>query len=243
MAIPMFLAMTGTEMQEIHKNPTNTAWMACHFSPYGTGLSNRPDTLPPQAMLILNDRTPVCGHDPALIAQQLTECVTDLDCRAVLLDFQRKGEPETAAIVDTIVQTCPCPVAVSDGYAENLNCPVFLPPVPPNIPLAEHLAPWKGREIWLEIALDGLEITVTSDGTHTTALSLPQPGMPVHREATLHCHYDMTIGEDFIRFQLFRTPEDVDALIKDAERFGVTHTVGLYQEFSNYHIPYKKPLR
>ena len=73
MAIPLYLAMTAREFRICKTVPANMAWMACHFSPYGTGLSNLPTSLPPGSMIILNDRTPICGHDPELIAAQLKE--------------------------------------------------------------------------------------------------------------------------------------------------------------------------
>jgi hypothetical protein len=69
------------------------AWMACHFSPYGTGLSNLPPNLPANAMVILNDRTPIHGHDSKEILCQLN----NLTPHCLLLDFQRQAVEETAA--------------------------------------------------------------------------------------------------------------------------------------------------
>lgn len=233
MAIPMFLAMTGAEWQANQDITARIAWMACHFSPYGTGLSNRPKSLPPRSLLILNDRTPVWGHDPELIARQLAKTVTELDCQAVLLDFQRPQMRETLEIVNAISQRVPCPVAVTEFYAEGLDCPVFLSPVPPNISLGQHLAPWKGREIWLELALDGMEISVTSEGPRFTPLPLSEPESAVHRDEELLCHYDIAVLPERIRFRLGRTPEDIAALLSAAEEQGVTCAVGLFQELGH----------
>ena len=52
MAIRPFLAMTAAEIQGTETLPPKTAWMACHFSPYSTGLSNLPKALPPGLSLI-----------------------------------------------------------------------------------------------------------------------------------------------------------------------------------------------
>ena len=71
MTLPMHLAMTAAELACCDSLPSHPAWMACHFSPYGTGLSNLPEHLPEGALLILNDRTPVFGHDPQVICAQL----------------------------------------------------------------------------------------------------------------------------------------------------------------------------
>ena len=48
MAITPFLAMTAAEFRKKEDLPDKIAWMACHFSPYGLGLSNLPQRLPPR---------------------------------------------------------------------------------------------------------------------------------------------------------------------------------------------------
>ena len=73
MGISHYLAMTAEEIATTDILPEHTAYMACHFSPYGTGLTNIPESLPKNAILILNDRIPFCGHDKALIAKQLAQ--------------------------------------------------------------------------------------------------------------------------------------------------------------------------
>ena len=233
MAIPMFLAITGAEWGENRTKPEKIAWMACHFSPYGTGLSNCPTELPTGSMIILNDRTPICGHDPERIAQQLSQIVQELNCCAVLLDFQRPDEPDTDAVIDAIWENCRCPVGVTEYYARNRNCPVFLSPVPLNVPVAKHFDPWKGREIWLDIAMDAMEITITKDGTRTAPLPDPEPWSEDHRCDELHCHYHIDVHPERIQFQLYRTPEDIVELLRAAEEWGATHAIGLFQEFGN----------
>ena len=78
------LAMTAAEISYASKLPANPAYMACHFSAYGTGLSNMPTQLPKDSLLILNDRVPVCGHDHDLIPEQLRQLVQSLKCNALL---------------------------------------------------------------------------------------------------------------------------------------------------------------
>lgn len=230
MAIRRYFAMTAAEIRESDHLPPGIAWMACHFSPYGTGLSNLPQRLPPDSLLILNDRTPIHGHDPVRIAQQLEERIAALNCRELLLDFQRPGEPETAALVNHLVDALPCPVIVSDQYGDGLDCPVFLPPVPPDIPLSGYLAPWRGREIWLEMALDGETISLTEEGASTTPLLPGELWEEGFQEELLHCHYRIDVPETEAKFTLWRTREDLEALLTEAEALGVTAAVGLYQE-------------
>jgi len=231
-AFPIYLAMTAAEFHSSPVISQPVAWMACHFSCYGTGLSNLPSSLPKGSMLIVNDRTPVCGHDPLRITDQLTEIVDKLRPECILLDFQRPEEAETAAIAEAIVSGLRCPVGVSEGYADTLDCPVFLPPPPLDQPLKLHLQPWEHREIWLEAALDKTTITVTEDGsTFSPGMFSPDPDSSF-REESLFCHYRVETTDASARFHLFRTREDLSSLLEAAESLGVTRAVGLYQELS-----------
>jgi len=232
MAIQPFLAMTGAEIAGNIEIPNKIAWMACHFSPYGLGLSNLPRTLPPGSLLVLDDITPIRSHDPQSILAQLTERAEVLSCCGILLDFQRPGCEETAALVEVLTAGLPCPVAVSHFYAGTGTFPVFLPPVPPSEPPEAYLAPWQGRELWLELSMEGEEITVTEEGASFTPRPFPVAAEEEFHEKGLCCHYHCVQQENAIKFLLRRTEEDLEDLLKQAEHFGVTNAVGLYQEFS-----------
>lgn len=225
-----YLAMTAAEIHAAAALPQKLAYMACHFSPYGLGLSNCPQWLPPDSVLIVNDRTPICGHDPGIITAQLIELVDALKCGSVLLDFQRPDCKQTADLCATLTSALACPVCVSDLYADALACPVFLPPPPLNQPLQQHLTPWKGREIWLESALDAASITVTEGGSHYTPQPYTPPGEGCFPDEALHCRCWQEIEEDKIIFHLYRTEEDLEALLEEAEALGVKQAVGLYQQ-------------
>lgn len=223
MALPLYLAQTAAEMAG-NSLPPRLAYMACRFSPCGGGLSNLPQALPPGAMLILDDATPMDGHDPALILRQLT----GQNCESILLDFQRPGIEAQRKLAKILVSSLPCPVGVSEVYAEGLSCPVFPPPVPPDMPLADYLAPWKGREIWLEAALEGIMLTLTEDGcTSASLFDFPEDGL---QDDKLHCHYSVDLAEKAAIFRLWRTREDLDALLAEAKSHGITRAIGLWQE-------------
>ena len=231
MALTRYLAMTAAEIANCTEFPPHIGWMACHFSPYGTGLSNLPRQLPDGSLLILNDRTPIHGHNPGQVAAQLSECIDELHCAALLLDFQRPDCKETAALIDYLLTALSCPVVVSDIYAEGFHCPVFLPPVPPSVGLETYVDRWKGRDIWMEIGLDGEQIRLTEDGATVTPLPHFVPPDMGHFDKTLHCHYQIEVHED-IRFTLWQTKEDLNTIISEAEELGVFSIVGLYQELS-----------
>jgi hypothetical protein len=229
MAIPLYLAMTAAEFSSCNCLPAHTAWMSCRFSPGGKSLSNLPSSLPPGTLLILDDQTPPSGHDTVLVRQQLSEIIDANRCSGLLLDFQRSHSEETAEIVKGLL-SLPCPVCVSHLYAKELSCPVFMPPCPLTVPLSEHLAPWDGREIWLEVATDSTAITVTGSGSRISYH--PCAGDFPYRDAILHCRYRIETASDAALFLLRRTFADLPPLLQEAEKLGVTRTVGLWQELT-----------
>lgn len=227
----LYLAMTAAEFRSCRELPPKIAWMACHFSPYGTGLTNLPQELPPESLLILNDRTPIHGHDSGLIFDTVAAIVDRFHCNGVLLDLQRDSSPEAAAIVAAL-QALPCPVAASAPYAGIGTCPVFLPPVPLLTPPERHFSPWAGRGIWLDVAAEGLCATVTAAGCVCT----PHLGMETdfpHQDPELLVHYRLDVNPNAAIFTLQRTKEDLDALLEAAKTHGATHAVGLYQEWKD----------
>lgn len=232
-ALPLYLAMTAAELHQQPQLPQHTAWMACHFSPYGTGLSNLPSDLPSDSMLILNDRTPIAGHDAQRILEQLSVLVEQLQIRYLLLDFQRPNEPQTTHLVDVLTNKFPCPVGVSDLYAKDVHTPVFLPPPPLHIPLETYLSPWRDREIWLDTSLEQGCITITEDGAAIQSKTASSQN-PIHFDQTLLCHYQIETETHCVRFLLHRTQEDLEALLTQAFSLGVAQAVGLYQELGKH---------
>jgi len=233
MEIKCYLALTAAEFRAAHPLPPRVGWMACHFSPYGTGLSNLPEHLPEGSMLILNDRTPISGHDPSLIAEQLTERVKALGCSCVLLDFERAETEESAQLVKFLSHALPCPVGISAAYEADPDTPVFLPPLPPDVPLRSYLAPWTDREVWLEAALNGSRITLTA--ADLQSVPFPARDLPrgIFQEAALHCHYCLELTDASAVFSLTRTVKDLEALLEEAAELGVTQSVGLWQELGS----------
>lgn len=229
MVLPLYLAMNASEITH-YPLPEHPAWMACHFSPWTNGVSNLPASLPQGAILILNDRIPCQGHSADLVAAQLNKAVTSLSCESVLLDFQRPDNPETEAVVRAILEAVSCPVAVTEHYAKDANCPVFLGPNPLHIPLSEYLSPWQGREIWLEAGLTQERAAIRKDGTVFTPCFPPEGLDGGFFDETLCCRYTTVCSENAIEFTLFDTPESLSRKLDAAQALGVTRTVGLYQE-------------
>ena len=226
MEIPLYLAMTAAEFSSYDPLPQHPAWMSCRFSSSGNGLCNLPSTLPEGTLLILDDQTPPAGHDAFLIRRQLEEILNSHRCAGLLLDFQRPDSMETAEIAKTLL-ALPCPVCVSHLYAEELFCPIFVPPCPLTIPIEQHLAPWQGREIWLEVALDRADYRIHKNGCQIRPAS--QEALPFYDEK-LFCHYGIRIEPEQILFTLERKRTDLDILLASAAACGVTRTVGLFQE-------------
>lgn len=230
MKIPRYLAMTAAEMEKTVPLPRFCGYMACHFSPYGTGLSNLPRFLPPGAVLMVNDRIPYFRHNTAHITDQLQAAAQALEIRAVVLDFQREGVAPVQRLGAALSGALPCPVVVSQKYARELEGPVLLEPCPHTLPLGEHVSRWQGRELWLDLAVDAMTLTVTRDGT--TTVPAPSGEIPAggHREGQLHCHYSIEANPHAVRFTLWRTAEDLEELAAEAETLGVQALMGLYRE-------------
>lgn len=219
MAISPYLAMTPAEIAKADVLPEKYAGIYCPFSLEAF--------LPcPAGLLVLTDQE--TGNIPSV--QMLSDRIRSVSREAVLLDFQCPGNPNALLLCKTLQERLPCPMVVSDVYARNLDCPVFLPPVPPHTQLTEHIAPWKGRDIWLDISTQGLLVTVTGSGSSEEALPRFSGTEKCHADSRLHCHYSFSVSEDKAEFTLWRTREDLAALLREAEQCGVKAAVGLYQE-------------
>lgn len=224
MALPRYLALTSEEFAACASLPPRMAWMACHFSPYGTGLVNLPPALPPGAMVILNDRIPPAGHDPETVLRQLRQ----LSPACMLLDFQQPPNSAALELTRQIVNKLPCPVGLTADWGRDLRCPLFLPLPPPDTSMEEHLAPWQGRELWLELGLDAMSYTITEQGASPGVMAaIPETGL---EDSHLRCHYRIDLFDDRAVFSLWRTRQDLDALLEEAQQLGITKAIGLWQE-------------
>lgn len=230
MTLPIYLAMTAAEMSSRTPLPEHCAYMACHFSPYGTGLSDLPAELPEESILIINDRIPVANHDPQQILKQINTLLKQTSICAILLDLQQKGCKQTQAIACAIAENIHLPVGVSEHYATGLSCPVFISAPALHVPLSQHLLPWSGREIWLDAALNASRYTIRQSGCSQEACSCAIESFPLQDQG-LHCHYRIQRESDAVIFTLQRTSEDLQELLAEGQNLGVTKAIGLYQEY------------
>lgn len=237
MALPVYLAMTAAELAQCEKIPPRTAWMACHFSSYGTGLSNLPRQLPEGSLLIVNDRIPMNAHDPGVIAEQLTDLVQAFSVSAILLDFQRDGRESIQSMVQAITQALPCPVAVTERYARDVSCAVFLEAPRAYHPLKERVKPWAGRELWLEASYSPGTVIVTEEGSAYHPDTDFPDDLPLLQDAALHCVYAIERSQRQVQYHFKRTQDDLMALLEEAETLGITRAVGLYQELGEAFSP------
>ena len=229
LSMPLYLAMTCAEITSCNQMPPQVGWLACHFSLSGPGLSNLPKALPPHSLLILDDSTPFSEHKTDVIIRQLQECISALDVDAVILDFQRPKERDTENLACILQTELPCPVAAPPDYGKS-NSPLFLPPCPPNQLPKDYLSTFQGREVWLEAALDGMQLSITSKGCSIESMSFVNvPEFP-YKDENLHCHYRIDRAKDAVVFSLQRTWDDLQELLEEAGHLGVTRSVGLWQE-------------
>ncbi len=228
MANPFYLAMTAAEFSSCAEMPERIAWMACHFSPYGQGLSNCPQSLPEGSLLIVNDRIPPQGHSPDVIALQLARQMEALQPDGLLLDFQQPWNEETQLITKKILQELSCSIAVSHIYAKDQDCAVFLPPPPIRTSPEEYFAPWDGREIWLEIYDQWETATISKDNCLFCDEIPEKTDQLPHWDASLCCRYSIAHSQDCAIFHLHRGRKELLALPHPITKF-----VGLYQEYGD----------
>ena len=234
MEIPVYLALSAAEFYTCETLPPKAAYMACRFSPGGNGLSNIPDFLPKDSLLILDDSNPYQNHDFDLILSQLENAVSGLKPVALLLDFQRHGIEPVQRLVNIITAALPCPVVVSSFYAEALDCPVFLPPGPLYKPLTDFLRPYKNRQIWLDAAPVCAQMVITPK-TAQYISQMPEFCDPHgHYDPSLHCHYHIKIEQEQIVFTFSRGCDSLAAWLQEAETLGVCGAVGLYHELNGF---------
>lgn len=225
----IYLAMTAAEIYHTASLPPKLAYMACHFSSYGTGLSNLPNRLPEGSILILNDRIPICGHDENLIVQQLLSLSETFSCPWILLDLQRPTQ-EYTPLITALWEGLSGKIAVSQLYAKPFSCPVFLSPLPVGCTLEKHIEPWKDRPLWLDISCETAKITVTADGSHREALSYEAvEDLPLHSDI-LHCSYQISVKPDRAEFTLSRTKTHLPELLAEGMSLGISRFIGLYQQ-------------
>ena len=224
-----YLAMTPGELTACPRLPENCAYLGCPFSSGGTGLSGLPQSLPRGSLLIVTDQFPIHRHDPEKISEQVQTFVEGFGCSGVLLDFQRPGYAETRQVAEGILRRLPGITGVSHLYGEGVDCPGFLPPPPLWTPLKGHLAPWAGRVIWQEVALEGAVIQVTAAGAAYREVP-PEPTPLPHFSPELFCHYGISVEKEQVEFTLNRTKADLDGFMALGESLGIRRFIGLYQE-------------
>ncbi len=225
-----YMAMSGQELAEGEGSPDRIAWLSCHFSPRGDLLSNLPEKLPPQSLLVLDDLIPPQDQRPEVIAGQLSQLSEALQLSGILLDFQRPDRPQTTVIARHLCRTLPCPVILAQPYAQAGDGPVLLPPPPLHKPLEVYVAPWEGRQLWLEAATGTQRLTLTEQGCQIGPLEpLEEVPLPFADKA-LFCSYAIEIQKHAVTFSLSRTQGLLKELLKKAEELGITTAIGMYQE-------------
>lgn len=230
MTLPVYLALTAEEFSQAEPLPPKAGFMACHFSPYGTGLTDIPDQLPPGTLLTVNDRIPMAGHSTGVILRQLQEAVDALSSPAVVLDLQLRDRPEAAALAEALYRELPCPVVVPPWYGEKLQCPLLVPPVPLHRTVEEYLIPWKGRQVWLELSLMAQEVTIREDGCRFSSAPSPENPTEGWEEDSLCCRYRHRVTDDHITITMWRSTHHLKQLLHRAGELGTVAALGLYQE-------------
>lgn len=224
----LYLAMTAQELT-LFSNPALSAYMACHFSPYDPGLTNLPESITADSMVILNDRIPFLHHDCRLIASQLAS----LPCESLLLDLQNTEPEQAKELITSVLSVVSVPVAVSEQYAVDCPCAVFLSTVDADRDPLASLNAWSGRDIWLDMSPGCVCYRIDSHGSRRTREKI-FPDSPIHADPNLPCHYGITLTEAEAIFYIYRTWEDIARIMDQGKKMGISRCIGLHQEWQRF---------
>lgn len=225
-----YIAMTAAEYSIAEKLPENIAWMACHFSCYGTGLSNFPPALAENSMIIINDILPPSAHDPEEIADQLRHLKESCHFSSILLDFQRERTSKSEIIAKHICRSLDCPVGVCENYADCGNGTIFINMPKPHHALSDILSQWNGYEIWLEAAIETEMAVIRKDNCQLSSTHYIEPDETYLTSTALQNRYKLDVLENHIELTYTRDIHQLKLLLKEAKDAGVMRAIGLYQQ-------------
>jgi len=232
MDLSIYLAFTGVEAEAVNSHRAKTAWFGCRLSPYGAGIISTSSAVKSCDMLILTDETPIAEHDPQQVAAELVHMANSLGCEKLLIDFQRQPTVYSSAIIKEVLRRSPVPTGVSDLHAKELLCPVFLSAPPLWDSLEDHIAPWKGREIWLEAATDAACVTVSKSGS-AYRQSDPIEDHP-HFDSATCTAYAFNMDKGTAYFHLRRGKSELMKLLDKATDCSIQTVIGLYQQLKDF---------
>ena len=237
----LYFALTAGELAAWEGE--NAAWMACRFASGSDGLSNLPDKLPPNSLLILNDQTPAQQHNPARIQKELQETLEKFGCPGLLLAFERKPTESSEAIAKAAAKAAEdlgifC--AVPESYLDcGKDAALFLPmPAPLSEPDFPH-----SRPLVLELAPRGLCLQITEKGAKEETVSyweLSQEGKShtLFRDKTEKYDYFCKLQPGLASYSILETAESLQAFWENVCKLpNVLGGVGLYQELAPFFEP------
>lgn len=234
MSIALYLAMTATDFSHCPLLPEPVAWMALHFSAGGRGLSNCPAALPPGSLLILDDQIPWAGHSGDMVCRTVEALLLNTGSMGLLLDFERPARPETRSLAAALAACCRDlgrAIAMPPDYLEGGEAAVFLPAPPCYADPAKVMAPWQGREVWLEAALTGYQAEIRAGGVEIQprqpeALAELAAGEQIFLAPRRLFQYVSRGSSRGVTVDLFDTPESLRARLPAWEALGVSLAVG-----------------
>ena len=250
MSVPRYLAMTAGDFSVASSLPPRVAWMAMHFSMSSPGLSNRPHTLPPGSLILLDDQIPwSSGHSLEAVCQEAVDTLLRTGAAGLLLDLERPPTEETRRLAGYLAQCCReagCSIGMPPAYLDQTEAAVFLPPLPCHCPPQTVLEPYRGREIWLEavpagcrIYLSGARASVMPE--QAEALEAEGAAFPTFSSGPLHCRYFSKPVGSGIQLSLYDTEETLLEKLDACESLGVTRAVGIWRQIPAWkRAPYQQ---
>ena len=232
MDLSIYMAFTGAELDPMLQYNGKTAWLGCHLSASGEGVATHPPSIRHCDLLVMTDEIPLEDHRPEIAADSLCTEAANLYCERILLDFQRQPTEESQVFIDCLLEKACIPVGVSALHAQNFSCPVFLPPSPLWASLENALLPWKGREIWVELAPEDGCVTLTTEGSYYAECSAE--GIFPFYDSALFLTYRTEVSSNHAKVYLHRGQSHLHEWLNHANMLGIHTAIGLYQQLRGF---------
>lgn len=228
MEIHWYPAMTPEEIAQTQILPEHYAWMAAHFDAKGDGLTDLPEKLSEDAILILNDEIPYAGHSSEKICQTIMDCLNRWKLHGILLDFERPVSAQLRETVKNLVASLPCPVACG----QKLDIPELALLIPmPELLEQPEVCFRNQKGAWLEVRKQAAIYRVDQDGCSIVQAAEQTTNAPEALfDSALCAHYQTASKADSVEFILWRDREDRKKIMEIAKATGIKIMVGLYQE-------------
>lgn len=212
---------------EIHKfSPSAPVAVLLCCAPFSPGLLIGPSRLPKGSVAVFTDRVTPTFHQSGRIAGELKALMKTLHSPALILDWTGELSPW---LEELLKQLCGVQLVLPPHLAGKEDSAVLVPSVVEKS-LEDLLAPWNGRQIWLDMVSSAAQLTLTRNGCEVVPWQASIREGDLYDE-TLCCQYRVETAQEEARFYLYETQQTRMKKLEKARSLGVAGAIGLWKDF------------